>query len=88
MSEGPRGLRGHALLYRSAGKRKTTSAFGVALRAVGRGWKVTMVRFTKTGEWPPGEPMPEIARMRWLEPDSEAISTGAEAPLRRGAPGS
>jgi cob(I)alamin adenosyltransferase len=76
MADGPRGLRGQVLLYTGEGKGKTTSAFGVALRAVGRGWKVSMIQFTKMGEWPPGEPMGEIAGAKRLEPDLEVISTG------------
>ena len=76
MSERPRGLKGQVLLYTGEGKGKTTSAFGVALRAVGRGWKVSMIQFTKMGEWPKGEPMGEIAGARRLEPDLEVIPTG------------
>ena len=76
MTDRPKGLRGQVLLYTGEGKGKTTSAFGVALRAVGRGWKVSMIQFTKMGEWPPGEPMGEIAGARRLEPDFEVISTG------------
>src|SRR4051812_18894248 len=48
----------------------------MALRAVGRGWKVLMIQFTKMGEWPPGEPMGEIAGARLLEPNLKVISTG------------
>jgi cob(I)alamin adenosyltransferase len=76
MSDAPRGLRGQVLLYTGEGKGKTTSAFGVALRAVGRGWKVSMIQFTKMGEWPPGEPMGEIAGAQRLAPDLEVIPTG------------
>lgn len=76
MTDQPRGLRGQVLLYTGEGKGKTTSAFGVALRAVGRGWKVSMIQFTKMGEWPPGEPMGEIAGAKRLSPDFEVISTG------------
>ena len=76
MADGPRGLRGLVLLYTGEGKGKTTSAFGVALRAVGRGWKVSMIQFTKMGEWPPGEPMGEIAGAKRLAPDFEVVSTG------------
>jgi cob(I)alamin adenosyltransferase len=76
MSETPRGLRGQVLLYTGEGKGKTTAAFGVVLRAVGRGWKVSMIQFTKMGEWPPGEPMGEIAGAKRLAPDLEVISTG------------
>jgi len=72
----PGGLRGQVLLFTGEGKEKTTAAFGVALRAVGRGWKVSMIQFTKMGEWPKGEPMGEIAGAARLAPDFEVISTG------------
>src|SRR5918994_2131169 len=71
-----RGLRGLVLLYTGEGKGKTTSAFGVALRAVGRGWNVSMVQFTKMGEWPKGQPLGEISGAARLAPDFEVISTG------------
>jgi cob(I)alamin adenosyltransferase len=76
MSETPRGLRGQVLLYTGEGKGKTTAAFGVALRAVGRGWKVSMIQFTKMGEWPKGQPLGEITGAARLAPDFEVISTG------------
>jgi cob(I)alamin adenosyltransferase len=68
--------RGMVLVYTGEGKGKTTAAFGLALRALGRGWKVLMVQFTKMGEWPPGEPLGEIAGARRLEPDFKVVSTG------------
>ena len=71
-----RGLAGQTLVYFGDGKGKTTSAFGVALRAVGRGWKVLMIQYTKMGEWPKGEPMGEINGAQRLAPDFEVISTG------------
>ncbi|MFN8523506.1 MAG: cob(I)yrinic acid a,c-diamide adenosyltransferase [Chloroflexota bacterium] len=71
-----RGLAGQVLLYTGEGKGKTTAAFGTALRAVGRGWRVAVIQFTKMGEWPPGEPMGEIAGARRLAPEFEVISTG------------
>src|ERR687886_614550 len=71
-----RGLAGQTLVYFGDGKGKTTSAFGVALRAVGRGWKVLMIQYTKMGEWPKGEPMGEIAGAHRLAPDFEVVSTG------------
>ena len=76
MSETPKGLRGQVLLYTGEGKGKTTAAFGVALRAVGRGWNVSMIQFTKMGEWPKGQPLGEIVGAARLAPDFEVISTG------------
>jgi cob(I)alamin adenosyltransferase len=76
MSETPKGLRGQVLLYTGEGKGKTTAAFGVALRAVGRGWNVSMIQFTKMGEWPKGQPLGEISGAARLAPDFEVISTG------------
>jgi len=71
-----RSIAGQTLVYFGDGKGKTTSAFGVALRAVGRGWKVLMIQYTKMGEWPKGEPMGEISASLRLAPDFEVISTG------------
>src|SRR6266540_4952904 len=68
--------RGLVIVYTGEGKGKTTAAFGMALRAVGRSWKVLMIQYTKMGEWPPGEPMGEIAGARRLEPDFKVVSTG------------
>jgi cob(I)alamin adenosyltransferase len=76
MSETPRGLRGQVLLFTGEGKGKTTAAFGVVLRAIGRGWKVSMIQFTKMGEWPKGEPLGEIAGAARLAPDFEIIPMG------------
>jgi cob(I)alamin adenosyltransferase len=71
-----RGLPGLVMIYTGEGKGKTTAAFGVALRAVGRGWKVLMIQYTKSGEWPPGQPMGEIVGAQRLEPDFKLIWTG------------
>ena len=76
MAERKRSIAGQTLVFYGDGKGKTTAAFGVALRAVGRGWKVLMIQLTKMGEWPKGEPMGEINGARRLAPDFEVISAG------------
>ena len=69
-------LVGQTLVFYGDGKGKTSAAFGVALRAVGRGWKVLMIQYTKMGEWPAGEPMGEISGATRLAPEFEVVSTG------------
>jgi cob(I)alamin adenosyltransferase len=78
VSDEPRagGLAGQTLVFYGDGKGKTSAAFGVALRAVGRGWRVLMIQYTKMGEWPKGQPMGEIMGARRLAPDFEVVSTG------------
>ena len=67
---------GQVLVYYGQGKGKTTAALGLALRAVGRGWRVCMLQFTKSGEWPRGEPVGETSAAPRLAPELELVPTG------------
>jgi cob(I)alamin adenosyltransferase len=37
------------------GKGKSTAAFGVVMRGVARGWRVSVIQFIKSGRWKVGE---------------------------------
>ena len=43
------------LVHTGDGKGKSSSAFGVVMRGVARGWRVAVVQFVKSGEWQVGE---------------------------------
>jgi cob(I)alamin adenosyltransferase len=54
----PDGLRGAdslVVVNTGNGKGKSSSAFGMMIRAVGRGWNVAVVQFIKSGNWNTGE---------------------------------
>jgi cob(I)alamin adenosyltransferase len=48
-------FRGMVIVNTGDGKGKSSSAFGVMLRAVARGWKVVVVQFIKSEKWKTGE---------------------------------
>lgn len=62
---------GMVIVYTGNGKGKTTASLGVALRAIGHGFRVCIVQFIK-GEWHYGE----LNSMKRLEPDLELIVAG------------
>lgn len=62
---------GLVIVYTGSGKGKTTAALGMALRALGHGYKVLMVQFIK-GEWFYGE----LSSSSRLEPDFELVAAG------------
>jgi cob(I)alamin adenosyltransferase len=54
----PDGLRGAdslVVVNTGNGKGKSSSAFGMMIRAVARGWNVAVVQFIKSGDWKVGE---------------------------------
>lgn len=63
--------KGLIIVYTGKGKGKTTAALGIALRAVGHGYKVGMIQFIK-GEWYYGE----LTSSKRLEPEFELIAAG------------
>jgi cob(I)alamin adenosyltransferase len=78
------------------GKGKSTAAFGVVLRGVARGWRVSVIQFVKSDRWKVGEE--EVCRglgvewartgdgFSWLSDDLErsAALAGAAWELARG----
>ena len=44
-------MKGYVQVYTGDGKGKTTAAIGLAIRALGAGWRVFFAQFLKTGEY-------------------------------------
>ena len=58
---------GLVIVYTGDGKGKSSSAFGVMLRAVARGWRVAVVQFIKSDKWQTGEKkMAEQLGVDWI----------------------
>ena len=66
-----KGERGSIIVLTGNGKGKTTSALGMAMRAVGHGFRVAVLQFIK-GDWPYGEK----AAARRLAPELELMALG------------
>ena len=69
----PASRRGLILVYTGNGKGKTSAALGVALRALGHGWKVLVLQFFK-GDWPVVFGELEVAKR--LAPQFEVLQLG------------
>ena len=69
-SESRRGL---IILYTGHGKGKTTASLGLALRALGHGWRVLVIQFFK-GDWP--VVFGELEMSRRLSPQFELLQLG------------
>jgi len=59
--------RGMIIVNTGDGKGKSSSAFGVMLRAVARGWNVIVIQFIKSDKWQTGEKkMAEQLGVTWI----------------------
>ena len=67
----PRIKKGLVIVNTGDGKGKTTAALGVALRALGYDFKVSMIQFIK-GQWKPGE----VRMASKLAPNFEIVPMG------------
>ncbi len=64
---------GLVILYTGNGKGKTTASLGVALRALGHGWRVLIIQFFK-GDWP--IVFGEVEMGKRLAPQLEVLQLG------------
>lgn len=69
----PSARRGLIVLYTGNGKGKTTAALGMALRALGHGWRVLILQFFK-GNWP--VVFGELEMAKRLSPQLEILQLG------------
>jgi cob(I)alamin adenosyltransferase len=53
--DGLRSARSLVVVNTGDGKGKSSAAFGVMLRGAGRGWRVAVLQFVKSGSWATGE---------------------------------
>ncbi len=53
--DGLRSAKSLLIVNTGDGKGKSSSAFGVMIRGVARGWKVAVLQFIKSGDWKVGE---------------------------------
>lgn len=61
------GNKGMLIVNTGDGKGKSSSAFGVMLRAVARGWNVIVIQFIKSDKWQTGEKkMAEKLGVTWI----------------------
>jgi cob(I)alamin adenosyltransferase len=61
------GRRGMVIVNTGDGKGKSSSAFGVMLRSVARGWNVIVIQFIKSEKWQTGEKkMAEQLGVTWI----------------------
>ena len=69
----PASRRGLVIIYTGNGKGKTTASLGLALRALGHGWRVLVIQFFK-GDWPVVFGELELAKR--LAPQFEVLQLG------------
>lgn len=70
--------RGYIQIYTGNGKGKTTASLGLAMRALGRNWKVLLIMFTKGGD-----DYGELTSFRNLSPEIKNNLTIEQAGLNR-----
>lgn len=70
--------RGYVQIYTGNGKGKTTASLGLAMRALGRNWKVLLIMFTKGGD-----NYGELVSFRNLSPSIQDNLTIEQAGLDR-----